>query len=230
MMTTDLHRPTLSRVRVLTGAVALADEIGIEDFTIRRLAAALDVKPMTIYHYVASKERILDGMVDIVFSEIALPPDDVEWQSAIRVRCRSARDILRRHPWAPPLMESRLDPGPATLRHHDAVLGCLRRGGLSLQLTAHAYAIIDSFLYGFALEEANLPGGGSGEIVEVAGDMIREGLADYPYLAEFTTEHVLRPGYDFGDSFDFGLDLIIDGLVRAAVSGSHDRHDQIVDR
>ncbi len=229
-MTTDARRPTLSRDRVLAGAIELVDEIGIEAFTIRRLAAALDVKPMTIYHYVASKEGILDGMVDIVFSEIDLPPEDVEWQAAIRVRCRSTRDVLRRHPWAPPLMESRLDPGPATLRHHDAVLGCLRRGGLDLELTAHAYAIVDSFVYGFALEEANLPGGGSGEIVEVAEDMVREGFADYPYLAEFTVEHVLRPGYAFGDSFDFGLDLIIEGLARAAISGRHDRHDQIVDR
>ena len=216
-MTTETPRPGLTRERVITGAIELVDEIGIEAFTIRRLAAALDVKPMTIYHYVASKDKIIDGMVDNVFSEIALPPDDSEWQTAIRVRCRSARDVLRRHPWAPPLMESRLEPGPATLRHHDAVLGCLRRGGLSLELTAHAYAIVDSFVYGFALEEANLPGGGSGEIVEVAADMVREGLAEFPHLAEFTTEHVLRPGYAFGDTFEFGLDLIIDGLARAAV-------------
>ncbi len=151
-----------------------------------------------------------------MFGQIVLPPHDMDWQNAIRERCHSARQVLRRHPWAPPLMESRRDPGPATLRHHDAVLGCLRRGGLSRQLTAHAYAIIDSFLYGFALQEANLPGGGRGEIVEMAADMVREGLADYPVLAEFTTEHVLRPGYDFGDSFEFGLDLIIDGIERAA--------------
>jgi AcrR family transcriptional regulator len=218
MMTTETPRPTLTRERVLSGAVELADEIGIEAFTIRRLAAWLDVKPMTIYHHVASKDKIIDGMVDIVFSEIELPGREMDWQTAIRGRCRSAREVFGRHPWAPPLMESRPEPGPATLRHHDAVLGCFRRGGLSLELAAHAYAIIDSYVYGFALEEANLPGGGGDEIVEMAGDMVKDGLADYPYLAEFTAEHVLRPGYRFGNSFDFGLDLIIDGLARASRS------------
>lgn len=217
-MTTDTQRPALSRERILHGAIELVDEIGIEAFTIRRLATALDVKPMTIYHHVSSKEKIIDGMVDIVFGEIELPAPDVDWQTAIRGRCRSAREVLRRHRWAPPLMESRADPGPATLRHHDAVLGCFRRGGLSLPLTAHAYAIIDSYVYGFALEEAHLPGGGGDEIVEMAQGMAEDVFADYRYLAEFTTEHVLRPGYRFGDSFDFGLDLILDGLAQASRS------------
>ena len=217
-MTTETRRPALTRDRVLAGAIELVDEIGIDAFTIRRLATALDVKPMTIYHYVASKDEIIDGMVDVVFSEIELPAGGVDWQTAIRRRCRSAREVLGRHPWAPPLMESRSSPGPATLRHHDAVVGCFRRSGLSLELTAHAYATIDSYVYGFALEEAHLPGGGSGEIVELAEDMLAESLADYPHLAEFTTEHVLQPGYRFGNSFEFGLDLIIDGLARAASS------------
>lgn len=221
-MTTTMQRPTLTRERVLQGAIALVDEIGIDAFTIRRLAAVLDVKPMTIYHHVSSKEKIIDGMVDIVFDEIELPATGVDWQTAIRGRCRSAREVLRRHRWAPPLMESRANPGPATLRHHDAVLGCLRRGGLSLPLTAHAYAIIDSFVYGFALEEAYLPGGGGEEIVEMAQGMVEEVFADYRYLAEFTTEHVLRPGYSFGDSFDFGLDLILDGLAKASRSQAED--------
>lgn len=215
-MATETQRPGLTRERVLSRAVDLADEIGIEAFTIRRLAAALDVKPMTIYHHVPSKSEIIDGMVDIVFSQIELPPGDVEWQMAVRGRCRSAREVLGRHRWAPPLMESRRDPGPATLRHHDAMVGCFRRGGLSLELTAHAYAIVDSFVYGFAFEEANLPGGAGDELTEIAVEMVAQGLADHPHLAEFTSEHVLRPGYDFGDSFEFGLDLILDGLERAA--------------
>jgi AcrR family transcriptional regulator len=126
--TTDAPRSPLDAARVLNGALALADRIGIESFTIRKLAAELDVKPMTIYHHVANKDAILDGIVDLVFGEIELPPADAEWRSAIRLRCVSARAVLARHPWAPPLMESRTSPGPATLRHHDAVLGCLRRG------------------------------------------------------------------------------------------------------
>ncbi len=221
-MTTD-QRQTLTRERVLSGAVGLADEIGIEAFTIRRLAAALDTRPMTIYHYLSSKDQIIDGMVDRVFAEIELPATDIEWKEAIRRRCRSAREVLARHPWAPPLMESRQDPGPATLRHHDAVLGCFRRGGLSLALTAHAYAIVDSYIYGFALEEANLPDAGGAEMVEMAADSIEAWQSHYPHLAEFTTEHVLQPGYRFTDSFDFGLDLILVGLAHAAAADGRAR-------
>lgn len=217
---TEVRRLPLTRDRVLDGAMQLADDIGIEAFTIRRLAAALDVKPMTIYHHVPSKSEIIDGMVDIVFSQIGLPDEDVDWQTAVRARCHSAREVLRRHPWAPPLMESRRDPGSATLRHHDAMLGCFRRAGFSLELTAHAYAVIDSYVYGFAFEEANLPGGAGDELTEIAAELITEGLAGYPYLAEFTSGHVLQPGYAFGDSFAFGLDLILEGLDRAAASRS----------
>ena len=209
------ERPALTRERVLDGALAFADDVGMERFTIRRLAEALETKPMSIYHHVPSKGEIVDGIVDRVFDEIELPPEDLEWRSAIRRRCLSARDVLRRHPWAPPLMESRPNPGPATLRHHDAMLATLRRGGLSWELTAHGYAVLDSFVYGFALEEANLPGGGGADLADVA-EGLADAFADYPALAAFTADWVLQPGYSFGASFEFGLDLIIDGLARAA--------------
>ncbi len=212
----DPPRAPLTRARVFEGAMTLADRIGIEPFTIRKLADELDVRPMTLYHHVPNKEAILDGMVDIVFSEIDLPSQDTDWKTAIRRRCMSARAVLARHPWAPPLMESRTSPGPATLHHHDAVLGCLRRGGLSLQLTAHAYAVLDSFVYGFALQEANLPSGGGPEIADLAEGMILPLPADeYPHLVEFTTDHVLQPGYHFGQSFEYGLDLLLDGIEAA---------------
>ena len=209
---------SLTAERVLTGAIGLADEIGIEAFTIRKLAVALDVKPMTIYHHVPSKERIIDGMVDLVFGEIALPPEDLPWEEAIRVRCRSMRAVLKQHWWAAPLMESRLSPGHETLLHHDAMLGCLRRGGMSLELTANAMAVLDSYLYGFAFEEAHLPGGGGEDIVPVAEDLAMFLPPDeYRHLYEFVTEHVMKqPGYSFGNSFEFGLDLIIAGLKEAA--------------
>ena len=216
-------RTQLTRGRVLEGAVALADEIGIEALTIRRLAVALGVKPMTIYHYVDGKEQILDGMVDLVFDQIDLPPADTGWKPAIRMRCVSAREVLNRHPWAAPLMEGRTSPGPATLRHHDAVIACFRRGGLSLQLTAHAYAMVDAFVYGFALQEASLPFGGSEEIGELAEQIVSALPADeYPALVEFTRYQVLQPGYSFGKSFDFVLDLILDGIEQAASSGVAD--------
>ena len=214
----DTPKEALTPERVIAGAIALADDAGLEALTIRRLAEALGVKPMTIYHHVPSKEEIVDGMVEAVFAEIELPPDGIDWKEAIRARCVSARDVLRRHPWGAPLMESRTSPGPANLRHHEAVLACLRRGGLSLPMTAHAYAILDSFVYGFAFEEATLPGGGAGEdFAGTAEDIAASFDAGlYPHLVEFTIAHVFRPGYDFGDSFEFGLDLIIDGLDAAA--------------
>ncbi len=216
-MTDAPKRSTLTRERVLESAIELADEIGIESLTIRKLAAKLDVGAMTIYHHVPSKEDIVDGMVEMVFSEIEQPPADEEWKTAIRRRCVSARQVLNRHPWAAPLMESRTSPGPANLGHHEAVLRCLRDGGLSLQLTAHAYAVLDSFVYGFAFEEATLPASGGEGFAEVAEQIAANFPADdYPYLAELTLNHVLEPGYDFGHSFEFGLDLIIDGLDRAS--------------
>ena len=210
-------RAPLNARRILEAAVALADTIGIDSFTIRKLATALDTAPMTIYHHVRSKRELIDGMVEIVFDEIRKPPVDLHWKAAIRVRCLSAREVLGRHRWAAPLMESRTAPGPANLAHHDAVIACLRRGGLSLPLTAHAYAILDSFVYGFAFEEATLPGSDSAELARIAHEMSADlQLEHYPALAEFTAGHVLQPGYSFGDSFAFGLDLIIEGLERAS--------------
>jgi AcrR family transcriptional regulator len=213
---TTSKRPRLTAERVLSGALAVADDIGIEDLTIRRLATALDVKPMTIYHHVPNKEAIIDGMVDLVFSEIERPDPDLDWKSAVRRRCTSARMVLSRHRWAPTYMESRTSPGSATLSHHDAMLGCLRRG-MSIEMTAHAYAMLDAYVYGFALQEANLPATSGEDMADLATEIMeRFPVDDYPHLAEFTSEHVLQPGYDFANEFDFGLDLILDGLERAA--------------
>ena len=131
--------------------------------------------------------------------------------------CVSARQVLNRHPWAPPLMESRTSPGLASLRHHDAVIGCFLRGGLSMDMTAHAYAIVDSYVYGFTLQEANLPFGGEEEISDLADEIVAALPVDeYPHFVDFTSHQVLTPGYNFGKSFAFGLDLILDGLERAA--------------
>ncbi len=223
-MTTGAHaerdlRPVLSAARVLDGAMRLADRIGIKKLTIRRLADELGVTPMAIYHYVGSKEEIVDGMVEGVFSEIDLPPVEEDWKTAMRRRCMSLREVLLRHPWAPPLMESRPSPGPTLLHHHDAMLGCLRRGGLPLPWAAHAYAVLDSYVYGYAMQEANLPFGGDHQIADLAEAILTAIPADqYPYLREFTADHALQPGYHFGNSFEVGLDLILDGLDTAAAA------------
>jgi len=207
-------RAPLSLERVLRGAVAVADASGIGALTMRSLASELGVKPMSLYHYVASKDKILDGIVDLVFSEIELPAAGRDWRSQMRLRAHSARRALRRHPWAIGLMESRANPGPATLRHHDATLGTLRAAGFSVAMTAHAYALLDSYIYGFALQEAALPF--SAETVTESTEAIMQRFAgEYPHLAEIAAEHILRPGYDFGDEFEIGLTVILDALSRS---------------
>jgi AcrR family transcriptional regulator len=216
--TTDNDRPRtpLNKTLVIAGAIELADEIGIDALTIRRLAAKLGVKPMSIYHHVANKDEILDGMVDIVFSEIDRPETDTDWKAAIRGRAVSARTVLARHRWATPMMESRPTSGPETLRHHDAVIGCFRRAGFSIEMTAHAYALVDNYIYGFALQEASLPATGGEEMADLAETIIEPLPADdYPHLVELATEYIMQPGYDFGNEFDFGLELILDGLEAA---------------
>jgi AcrR family transcriptional regulator len=209
-------RVPLSRERVLRAAVALADDSGLESLTMRKLGEVVGVEAMSLYNHVANKGDLLDGMVDLVFSVIHLPSAGVDWKTAMRQRAISAREVLSRHPWGIGLMESRSTPGPATLRHHDAVLGSLRRGGFSIEMAAHAFSALDSYIYGFALQEASLPFETAEETAEVAQMILEQLPADeYPYLAELTIEHVLQPGYDYGDEFEFGLDLILDGLERA---------------
>jgi AcrR family transcriptional regulator len=211
------NRPALTRERVIEAAIAMADASGVEALTIRKLATELDVWPMAIYHHVPNKDSIIDGMVDLVFDKIDIPPTDHDWKTAIRQRSVSAREVLARHRWAAPLMESRKTAGPATLRHHEAVLDCLRNGGLSIEMSAHAYALIDAFIYGFALLEANLPATGGQDMADLAETIIDPLPAElYPRLIELTTEHVLQAGYDFGNEFDFGLDLILNGLQATA--------------
>ena len=214
-------RVPLSRERVLLGAIAVADAGGVASLTIRSLAQHLGVKPMALYHHVANKDAILDGIVDLVFDEIEQPSVDGEWQSEMVRRANSARRALRRHSWAIGLMESRKNPGPATLRHHDAVLGALRRAGFSVAMTAHAYALLDSYIYGFALQEASLPFDGPESVAGVAEPMMQEFRAgEYPHLVEMATEYVLQPGYSFANEFQYGLDVILDALTRSISKNS----------
>ncbi len=209
-------RIPLSRDRVLRAAVTFADENGIETLSMRKLAHAVGVEAMSLYNHVANKEDLLDAMIDLVFAEIELPPAEEGWKRAMRQRAISVRTVLARHRWAIGLMESRTSPGPATLRHHDAVLGCLRNAGFSLEQAAHAYAALDSYIYGFALQDRGLPFDNPEETAALAQAMLAQFPADtYPHLAEFTFGHVLQPGYDFGNEYEFGLALILDGLERA---------------
>lgn len=213
--TTDKERVPLTRERVLRTAIAIADERGNSALTMRSLARELGVKPMALYHHLNNKAEILDGIIDSVFDQIGLPPTNVDWRSAMRQRAISARTVLSQHPWAIPLMESRTNPGPATLRHHDAVIGTFRRAGFSIEMTAHAYSLLDSYIYGFALQEAVFLPFDKDRAPELAEAMLAQfPTNEYQYLTELATEHVLQPNYDYGNEFEYGLDLILDGLER----------------
>ena len=204
----------MNREQVLQAAVALADETGIESLSMRKLGQALGIEAMSLYNHVAGKEALLDGMIDLVFAEIELPTGE-DWKKALRGRAISMREALARHRWAVGLMESRTNPGATTLRQHDAVIGCLLAAGFSMELTAHAFAAVDSYVYGFALQEKGLPFDTPEQTAEMAQAMLAHFPADeFPHLAAFTREHVMRPGYDFGAEFEFGLDLLLDGLER----------------
>ena len=210
------RRVPLSRERVLQTALRLADQGGLESLSMRRLGQELGVEAMALYYHFANKGEVLDGIVDLVFGEIELPPAGPDWKTAMRRRAISLRDALARHRWAIGLMESRRHPGPANLRHHDAVIGSLRAGGFDVAMAAHAYSVLDGYVYGFALTKMNLPFKTSEDVAEVAETMLQPFPADeYPNLVTFITEHAMKPGYDFEDEFAYGLDLILDGLERA---------------
>ncbi|HEV2218076.1 MAG TPA: TetR/AcrR family transcriptional regulator C-terminal domain-containing protein [Candidatus Dormibacteraeota bacterium] len=213
--------PNLSRERVLRAAIALADREGIESVTMRRLAEKLGAGAMSLYYHVPNKDALLDGMVDIVFSEIELPPANEEWKSALRRRAVSTRQALTRHPWAVGLMEATKAPGPADLRLHDAVLGCLRRAGFSVAMAVQAYSVQDAYIYGFALQEKALPLGGREGFAKAARKRVREvetRLQDvarlYPNLAEVVGGYIAEHGYSAAEAFEVGLDVILDGLER----------------
>jgi AcrR family transcriptional regulator len=213
-------RKPLSSARVLQVAVAVADAAGLEAFSMRRLAQELGVVPMALYKHVANKEELLDGMVDIVFGEIELPSGDLDWRSAMRRRAISTREALKRHSWAIGMMESR-HPGPANLRNHDAVMGCLRKAGFPFEMAVHAYSVQDAYIYGFALQERDLAfetPDSAGEAAQRRAGMIGA-LENYPYLVEIATK-LPESGYDNAVEFAWGLDLILDGLEQLRHAGA----------
>lgn len=209
----------LSKRRLVVEAFRLAERDGVDGLSMRRLASELGVGAMSLYHYVASKDELLDAMIDAVFDEIDVPPDTVDWRSALRRRAVSARQVLTRHPWAIGLMESRTAPGPANLRHREAVTACLRTAGFTVVMAAHANWLLDSYVYGFALQEASLPFDSADELTDMADDVYLPQLppAEYPYLHE-SAATLLAAGYDPADEFDFGLDLILGALETLRVT------------
>jgi AcrR family transcriptional regulator len=207
----------LSRDRVLRTAIALADERGVEELTMRKLAKELGVEAMSLYNHVASKGDLLDGMIDLVFGEIDPPASEGDWQAELRKRAVSTRAALLRHRWAVGEMEGRTTHGPANLRVHDAVLGCLRSAGFSIEMTVHAMSVQDAYIYGFALQQTDMS---SQTPADFAAEAQRQMVAyeamlgEYPNLVEVVGGHVAQAGYDYDKEFLFGLDVILDGLER----------------
>ena len=209
-------RAPLSRERVLAAAVALADRRGVESLSMRKLAQELGVVPMALYKHVASKDELLDGMIDVVVGEIDPPAGGTDWKSAIRQRVLSARRALRRHPWASQVMESRADPTPA-LEYMDSMIGMFRAGGFSIDLTHHAMHAMGSRLLGFSQELFD-------DTADVAPEhqteLLRRMAATYPHITELVTAithdqaSVVGPGCDDQFEFEFALDLLLDGLER----------------
>lgn len=210
-------RPGLTRDRVVSGAVALADEHGVAGLSMRALAARLGVEAMSLYHHVAGKDAVLDGMVDVVFGEMHLPAvgSAEGWRAELRTRSVSGRQVLTRHRWAVGLMDSRRTPGPATLQHHDAVIGCLRVAGFTAPEVGTAIALLDAHLYGFLLQELSLPFEGQVDLARLAAEILSPAArAAYPHFTRFAEEHALQPGYAFGDEFEVGLDLVLEAIER----------------
>ena len=216
---TTPKRAPLNRDRVLHAAVELADEGGTGALTMQGIGRRLGVEAMSLYRHVRNKDDILDGMVDLVFAEIELPADRSSWRTVVRARSISARAALRRHPWAITLMESRMAPGPANLRSHEDTLSVLLDSGCSATMATHAYNLVDSYVLGFALQEVNLPFSNAEELAAVGELLIAQVPADqYPNLVRVSAE-LFASGFDYADEFEFGLDLILDGIERA-VRGS----------
>ena len=219
-MSTAAPRARLNRDVVVHAAVAHADAHGTEGLTMRRLAAALGVAPMALYRHVANRDDLLNGMVDVVFGEIDLPSREGGWKSAMRRRAVSARAVLVRHRWAIPLLESRTNPGPANLRHHDAVLDVLLGAGFDSATATHAFNLLDSYIFGFVLQETNLPFSGPEELAEVGGAMLEHMPADeYPHLVKVATE-LMASGFDYAEEFEYGLDLLLDAVARVHASSA----------
>jgi AcrR family transcriptional regulator len=203
----------LSKQRVVVEAVRLADLEGVDGLSMRRLAGALGAGAMSLYHYVANKDELLDAMIDIVFEEIELPPEETDWQVAMRRQALSARQVLARHPWAIGLMESRTSPGPANLRHREAFTACLRKAGFSVVMATHANWLLNSYVYGFALQEASLPFDTADELADMTEGIYLPQLPSdqFPYLNE-SAAALVAAGYDPAEEFIFGLDLVLAAL------------------
>jgi AcrR family transcriptional regulator len=214
MATATEPRLPLSRDRILHAALELADEGGIESLTMRKLGQALGFEAMSLYHHVADKDDVLDGVLDLVLAESEPPLPTGDWHDAIRASAISVHDALRRHPWSSPLLMSPGRIRPARLRYMDLLLGRLREAGFSPETTYHAYHVLDGHIFGFSLWEASHTYSAE-EASNFAATFAQTITADaYPYLHEHAQQHFSEGPHREVSAFEFGLDLIVNGLKK----------------
>ncbi|WP_295012388.1 TetR/AcrR family transcriptional regulator [uncultured Microbacterium sp.] len=201
----------LNRERIVTAAMQVADDGGLGAVSMRNVGKALGAEAMSLYHHVSGKEELLDLLADAAFAQIPLPEIGAPWRAAMTSRAHAMRAVLTKHSWALTLLESRANPGEAVMRHHDRVLGLLRGDGFDLTLAAHAYSALDAYIYGFVLTELSLPFTPDTGPEEFAAGL-EVTASEYPYLAEMLAQMVVGHDYDYGDEFEYGLDLVLDQL------------------
>lgn len=204
-------KPGLTLERVLDAAAAVADREGLHGVSMRRVGRELGVEAMSLYHHVASKEALLDALADWLMRRVERPPADAGWRDGMRVRCRSLRAVMRDHPWGPGIVESRRSPGPALLGHLESVLECLHRGAFPVRLAAHAFSVLDAYVYGFVLTERSLPFEPGGGVDDLAEELALPADA-FPRMAALIEQAIVGREYDYGDEFAYGLELVLDGL------------------
>jgi AcrR family transcriptional regulator len=205
---------TLTKDRVIIAAMKLADAGGIEAMSMRKLGRELGVEAMAIYHHFADKNQLIEGMIDYVHGEIDLPSDLKDWRIYMRSRAASAFDVLVRHPWAPPIMETGVSPGPSTLNDSESMIKCFRKAGFSTEMTVHAVSVLNIYIYGAAMQYARLTFSTVEQAAEL-GESVKQQLPvdAYPYLTEMITQHMMKEKYNPKNEFEFGLNLILDGIA-----------------
>ena len=213
----DPKAKPLTKNMVLLAAIELADAEGIESLSMRKLGEKLHIKAMSLYNHVKNKGEVLDGIIDIVVGKMQIPAEEMDWKSSMRERAFSAHDILLLHPWAARVIMSRSNPGPAMLRYIDTLLGCFRKAGFSIEVSDHAWNTLDSYIYGYTLQELNYAFDMT-KIKEVSTSYLPYLPTDeYPYMSELT-KHIAttnyKKNYEGVHDFAFGLDLFLNGLEK----------------
>jgi AcrR family transcriptional regulator len=205
-------KTVLTQEAIIEAAAEVADAGGVAAVTMRSVAKILGVEAMSLYYHVANKDALLDSLADWVFEQITLPDVEDNWRIGMVARAHSARSVLSKHPWALGMLESRPTPGEKLLRHHDSVLGCLLRGGMTPVLAAHAFSAIDSYIFGFVLNEASLSSEPENSEHEGFSAAVAKQAEKYPNMALIAMAAMNDFNFTFEDEFDYGLSLILDGF------------------